>query len=255
MNPILNTLRNLKPCHPFAARDRKDPLCQGSGRSGKTLEGSDVGMTKISHSRRIVTPQAFKGSDKMIVGYARVSTGEQRLDLQVQALERMGCDRVFTDHGQSGSDFDRAGLEAAMNSLVAGDMLMVWRLDRLGRSLVGLVGLMDKLGKRGIHFRSLSENIDTASSGGKLMFHMMAALAEFERSLISERTRAGMAAAKLKGTLLGRPKALTRDQVLKARYAIDRMHRSPSKVAKELNVCKRTLDRHLHRLAATEAQQ
>lgn len=185
----------------------------------------------------------------MIVGYARVSTGEQRLDLQVQALEKMGCDRVFTDHGQSGSDFERAGLDAALSSLVPGDMLMVWRLDRLGRSLVGLVGLMEKLGKQGIHFRSLSENIDTASSGGKLMFHMMAALAEFERSLISERTRAGMAAAKVNGALLGRPKALTPEQVRKARYAIDRMNRSPANVAKELNVCRRTLQRHLRMLS------
>lgn len=171
------------------------------------------------------------------------------MDLQVQALEKMGCDRVFTDHGQSGSDFERAGLEAALCTLMPGDMLVVWRLDRLGRSLVGLVGLLEQLGKRNVHFRSLSENIDTASSGGKLMFHMMAALAEFERSLISERTRAGMAAAKVRGARLGRPRALTKEQVLRAQHAIDRLNRCPSQVAKELNVCRRTLKRHLGRLA------
>lgn len=171
------------------------------------------------------------------------------MDLQVQALERMGCDRVFTDHGQSGSDFERAGLEAALNALMPGDMLVVWRLDRLGRSLVGLVGLLEELGKRRVHFRSLNENIDTASSGGKLMFHMMAALAEFERSLISERTRAGMAAARVKGSRLGRPRALTLDQVLEARHEIQQLKRCPSQIAKELNVCRRTLNRHLERLA------
>ncbi|MDP9563504.1 MULTISPECIES: recombinase family protein [Rhizobium/Agrobacterium group] len=184
----------------------------------------------------------------MIVGYARVSTGEQKIDLQIQALERMGCDQVFSDHGQSGSDFERAGLEAALDAVVPGDMLVVWRLDRLGRSLVGLVGLLEQLGKRHVHFRSLSENIDTASSGGKLMFHMMAALAEFERSLISERTRAGMAAAKVRGARLGRPSALTMDQIVGAQHAIERLHRCPSEVAKELNVCRRTLSRHLGKL-------
>lgn len=181
----------------------------------------------------------------MIVGYARVSTDEQKLDLQIQALERAGCAFIETDHGQSGTNFERSGLEAAMQRLTTGDTLVVWRLDRLGRSLSGLVGIMEELGRRGIHFRSITENIDTGSSGGKLMFHMMAALAEFERSIISERTKAGMAAAKTKGKRLGRPKALTEDQLRQAKHKIVSLGVSRKHVAKEMNVCPRTLKRHI----------
>lgn len=181
----------------------------------------------------------------MIVGYARVSTEEQKLDLQLQALEAAGCELVFSDHGQSGFHFERDGLETALTRLRAGDTLVVWRLDRLGRSLSALVGLMDQLGRRGISFRSLTENIDTSSSGGRLMFHMMAALAEFERSIISERTRAGMAAARARGKRLGRPRALTLQQLRHAYCSIGCKRLRPGDVAKELNVSPRTLKRHL----------
>lgn len=181
----------------------------------------------------------------MVVGYARVSTEEQRLDLQVQALNAIGCERIFTDFGQSGCRFDRSGLEGAMRLLKPGGTLVVWRLDRLGRSLRDLVNLMELLGARNIHFRSLSENIDTASSGGKLMFHVMAALAEFERSLISERTRAGMAAAKTRGSKLGRPKALSDAQIRAARQAIKQNQVSEKDVADKLKISMRTLQRHL----------
>ncbi|KTT73843.1 recombinase family protein [Sphingomonas sanguinis] len=181
----------------------------------------------------------------MIIGYARVSTDEQKLDLQMQALDTAGCDRIFTDHGQSGANFSRDGLEAALRHLTAGDTLVVWRLDRLGRSLSGLVGLMDDLGTREIHFRSVTESIDTSSSGGRLMFHMMAALAEFERSLISERTRAGMAAAKAKGKHVGRPKALTEDQVEQAARAVRSGRDSIGNVAARLDVSSRTISRRI----------
>lgn len=139
------------------------------------------------------------------IGYARVSTDVQRMDLQMDALRQAGCDHIFTDHGISGSSAERPGLQQAMKMLQKGDTLIVWRLDRLGRSLVHLVELVSNLGRQGIEFRSLTESIDTSSSGGKLLFHMIAALAEFERSLISERTKAGMAAAKLRGKHVGRP--------------------------------------------------
>ncbi|QVQ36034.1 recombinase family protein [Pseudochrobactrum algeriensis] len=139
------------------------------------------------------------------IGYARISTDMQRLDLQLDALTQAGCDRVFKDHGISGASTERPGLKQAMDMLQEGDTLIVWRLDRLGRSLVHLVEQVSALGKQGIEFRSLTESIDTSSSGGKLMFHLIAALAEFERSLISERTKAGMAAAKLRGKHVGRP--------------------------------------------------
>lgn len=144
------------------------------------------------------------------VGYARVSTEEQKVDLQLNALKQAGCDQIFVDEGVSGAKADRAGLKKALASLQPGDTLVVWRLDRLGRSLINLVGLMSELGSRGIEFYSLMENIDTTSAGGRLVFHLMAALAEFERSLISERTKAGMEAAKLKGIHVGRPRRCVR---------------------------------------------
>jgi len=142
------------------------------------------------------------------VGYARVSTEEQKVDLQLNALKQAGCEQIFMDEGVSGAKADRAGLKKALVSLQPGDTLVVWRLDRLGRSLINLVSLMSELGNRGIEFYSLMENIDTSSAGGRLVFHLMAALAEFERSLISERTKAGMEAAKLKGIHVGRPRRI-----------------------------------------------
>ncbi|URK88898.1 recombinase family protein [Rhizobium sp. RCAM05350] len=150
------------------------------------------------------------------IGYARVSTNEQHLDLQLKALEANACDLVFTDQGISGSTFDRPGLADALAAVVAGDMLVVWRLDRLGRSLIDLISVINDLGKRDVEFRSLNEAIDTSTSGGRLTFHIMAAMAEFERSIISERTKAGMSAARSRGSLIGRRPALTPKQILEA---------------------------------------
>lgn len=149
------------------------------------------------------------------IGYARVSTDVQRMDLQMDALRQAGCDHIFTDQGISGASTERPGLKQAMDMLQKGDTLVVWRLDRLGRSLVNLVEYVSNLGKQDIEFKSLTESIDTSSSGGKLLFHMIAALAEFERSLISERTKAGMAAAKLRGKHVGRPPRIKPTQASK----------------------------------------
>lgn len=183
----------------------------------------------------------------MKLGYARVSTEDQKLDLQIQALKKAGCDEIYTDHAVSGSEFIRPGLDEALSTLVEGDTLVVWRLDRLGRSLIRLVQLMDHLGGKGIDFHSLSENIDTASSGGRLVFHMMAALSEFERTLISERTRAGMAAARENGRVLGRPRLLSEDKLQEAIVAI-RVHGEPLiDVARRYNVLPRTLQRMIGR--------
>ncbi len=143
------------------------------------------------------------------IGYARVSTVEQSLQLQVNALEAAGCTRIYRDEGISGALSDRDGLNAALKVLQPGDMLVVWRLDRLGRSLLHLVDLLDSFSREKIEFQSLTERIDTSSAGGRLVFHMMAALAEFERHLISERTVAGMEAARRKGNHMGRPRLLT----------------------------------------------
>jgi DNA invertase Pin-like site-specific DNA recombinase len=143
----------------------------------------------------------------MLVGYARVSTDDQDLSLQRDALAAVGCERLCTDT-MSGTKAERPGLAEALNLCRTGDTLVVWRLDRLGRSLTNLIELMTLLAERGIGFRSLSEQIDTTTSGGKLVFHIFGALAEFERELIRERTRAGLAAARARGRQGGRPKKL-----------------------------------------------
>lgn len=155
------------------------------------------------------------------IGYGRVSTHEQNLDLQVTALSSAGCAELFTDQGISGTDFERPGLNAALNALDRGGMLVVWRLDRLGRSLLDLIKLVNSLGERGIEFRSLTEIIDTSSSGGRLTFHIMAAMAEFERAIIGERTRPGMAAARARGSHIGRKPALSSQQRDSARYEVE----------------------------------
>lgn len=150
------------------------------------------------------------------VGYARVSTDDQNLDLQINALRAAGCEIIFQDQGLSGLALRRPGLEEALSSLSAGDVLIVWRLDRLGRSLIDLLGTIEKLHVREVGFRSLMETIDTTNATGRLMFQIMGALAEFERSLIAERTRAGLIAARERGVRLGRPSMITAEQVERA---------------------------------------
>ncbi len=143
----------------------------------------------------------------MRIGYARVSTHEQKLDLQTDALRGAGCERLFTDT-VSGAKAERPGLQQALAACQAGDTLVVWKLDRLGRSLPHLVQTVRDLGERGVGFQTLRESIDTTSSGGKLVFHLFAALAEFERDLIRERTHAGLSAARARGRKGGRPKGV-----------------------------------------------
>jgi DNA invertase Pin-like site-specific DNA recombinase len=185
----------------------------------------------------------------MKVGYARVSTEEQDLSLQVNALKAAGCERIYSDHGISGIKPTRPGLDGALAGLAAGDKLVVWRLDRLGRSLVQLIHLLEGLGLRDIRFQSLNENIDTSSSGGRLVFHMMAALAEFERTLISERTRAGMAAARAQGRHMGRRPSLTLEQCAEARRSIEAGGQPLAEVASHYRVHPRTLRRLLEHAA------
>lgn len=178
------------------------------------------------------------------VGYARVSTEDQNLDLQLIALKKAGCDHIFTDYGISGKGFDRPGLRKATDALKSGDTLVVWRLDRLGRSLPKLIHLVEEIGKRGAQFSSLNENIDTSSSGGRLIFHIMGALAEFERTLISERTRAGMDAARERGVHVGRRPALGPTDIISARCALATGEDADT-VAQRFSVTSRTLRRHL----------
>ena len=176
----------------------------------------------------------------MLIGYARVSTHDQIIDLQRDALKAAGCARVFVDHGINGATTRRRGLDRAMAALKSGDTLVVWKLDRLGRSLAHLVQIIAELGERGVSFRSLSDPINTENAGGRLVLHIMAALAEFERSLNSERTRAGLAAAKRRGRKLGRKPILTSKQIAQVRRLIQ-SGQSPAKVAVRFSVARSTL--------------
>ena len=144
----------------------------------------------------------------MLIGYARVSTDDQNLDLQRDALLQVGCSKIYEDH-ISGSKAARPGLEKALEMARAGDTLVVWRLDRLGRSLKDLITIVESLDKREIELHSLQESLATHSSEGKLIFHLFGALAEFEKNLIRERTQAGLKAARARGRTGGRPKALS----------------------------------------------
>jgi DNA invertase Pin-like site-specific DNA recombinase len=179
----------------------------------------------------------------MFIGYARVSTHDQTLTLQKDALTKEGCDRIFTDTA-SGAKTERIGLEEALNYVRKGDTLVVWRLDRLGRSLPHLITAMTDLEERGIGFKSLTENIDTTTSGGKLIFHIFGALAEFERNLIRERTQAGLTAARARGKTGGRPKALTGKKLSIARDLNDRRH-PIAEICQTLKVSKATLYRYI----------
>lgn len=177
----------------------------------------------------------------MLIGYARVSTVEQSLDLQIDELERAGCEKIFSDTGFSGSLTSRPALDKMIESLKAGDTLVTWRLDRLGRSLGHLILLVTELERRQVTFKSLSDAIDTRTPGGRLQFHMLGALAEFERSLISERTRAGMAAARARGARIGRPTKLDAAEIDAAMVQVQRS--TLSKLAERLDVSPTTLRR------------
>jgi DNA invertase Pin-like site-specific DNA recombinase len=175
----------------------------------------------------------------MKYGYARVSTDDQKADLQIAALKKADCDFIFTDTA-TGASNKRPELTRCLAALRAGDTLIVWKLDRLGRSLSHLVAVLAELQGMGVAFLSLTEAIDTASAAGRLMGHILGALAEFERALIVERTQAGLKAAKNRGTKLGRKPSLSDDQRKHARELINRGE-SPATVAKLLNVCRATL--------------
>jgi len=181
----------------------------------------------------------------MLVGYARVSTFEQTLDLQQDALKKADCKEVFTDT-VSGSVVERPGLHNALLYLREGDTLVVWRLDRLGRSLKHLIETVTGLHERGIGFKSLTENIDTTTSTGKLIFHVFGALAEFERDLIRERTLAGMQAARARGRQGGRPAKLTSaSQLAMAKNLWADKSNSIEEICKTLHVSRATLYRTL----------
>lgn len=182
----------------------------------------------------------------MLVGYARVSTQEQDLALQLDALRTAGCEKVFEEKA-SGAQRDRPALKAALTYMRGGDTLVVWRLDRLARSLKQLVETVEDFGARGLGLRSLTESIDTTTAGGKLVFHLFAALAEFERGVIRERTLAGLQAARARGRIGGRPPALKAKDLAAARAMLKDPQISVVEIAKRLGVAASTLYRHLPR--------
>ena len=176
----------------------------------------------------------------MKIGYARVSTQDQNLDLQKDALEKAGCKKIFVDE-ISGTVAHREGLDKANEVLRKGDVLIVWRLDRLGRSIRDLIDWVNHLEEEGIGFKSLQESIDTTTSSGKLVFHIFAALAEFERNLIRERTNAGLAAARARGRLGGRKKSLKAKERKRAVEMYQRKNQTVKQICEMMNITKPTL--------------
>ena len=176
-----------------------------------------------------------------IIGYARVSTQGQELNLQLDALRSAGCERIFEDRGVSGAKAARPGLDDLVRYVREGDVLTVCKLDRLGRNVSHLLAFMGDLSKRNVGFRSLTEQLDTTTPGGRLLFHLFASLSQFERDLIAERTNAGLAAAAARGRKGGRPRSVTPEKLARAKeLMVDRKLTIPE-IARRLKVSKSAL--------------
>lgn len=180
----------------------------------------------------------------MKIGYARISTQDQNLELQIDALEKSGCGKIFTDKA-SGTDGARQGLLNAIEFCRENDSLVVWKLDRLGRSLKQLIETINMLHERKISFVSLQENIDTTTSGGKLIFHVFGALAEFERELIRERTNAGLSSARARGRLGGRPRVMNEKQINLAKSMLANSNIQIKDICEIIGVSKTTFYRYI----------
>jgi DNA invertase Pin-like site-specific DNA recombinase len=184
------------------------------------------------------------------IGYARVSTTDQHLALQLDALQQAGCAHLFEETA-SGAQRDRPELRNAIASLQPGDTLVVWKLDRLARSLSQLIDTIDELHQLGCGFRSITESIDTTTAGGRLIFHIFGALAEFERSIIRERTVAGLQAARARGRKGGRPKALGDDRMAAVAALVRDGKLSIQQIAKQVGVSPATIYKHMPRPRST----
>lgn len=180
----------------------------------------------------------------MLIGYARVSTDDQNLDLQYDELKKAGCEKFYDDK-VTGGKIDRPGLDAAIDYARKDDVIVVWRLDRLSRSLKDLIEVITNLESKGIGLKSLHESIDTTSSSGKLIFHIFGSLAEFERNLIGERTRAGLKAARERGKIGGRPKKLNTEKAKLARDLYNEKTRTIKQICELVGVSKPTLYKYL----------
>ena len=177
----------------------------------------------------------------MLVGYARVSTQDQNLELQLAALKKVGCKKFYQDQ-ISGTKNNRPGLQLALEVLRKGDTFVVWKLDRLGRSVKGLVDLINQLHQKEIHFKSITDNVDTSTPSGRFFFHIMASLAQMERELVAERTRAGLAVAKVQGRVGGRKRKMTKSKIESAKKLLA-SGMLPKDVARNLSISIPTLYR------------
>ena len=194
-----------------------------------------------------MTPWPDIDSQGRKVGYARVSTKDQKLRMQLDALNAVGCDPIFEDHGVSGAKGSRPGLDAMLTNLRTGDSVVVFKLDRLGRSVLHLADLLVRFQNEGIHFVSLSEGINTTTPGGKLVFHIFSAVAEFQREIIVENTMAGIDAARRNGKRIGRPPKLTLDDIAEAHRQIMQDRKGMDDIASLYDVHPRTVTRAFER--------
>ena len=217
------------------------PRCRYAWREGLVTGWHAAKKSAEASATPAPNQQAKNGA---LIGYARASTQDQSTDLQLDALNKAGCSRVFSESA-SGAQRDRPELARALDYMRPGDTLVVWKLDRLARSLKQLIETVESLEGKGIGFRSLTESIDTTTAGGKLTFHIFAALAEFERSTIRERTRAGLDAARARGRVGGRPRSLTDKDLEMAKTLLANPDITVEQVAARLSVAPATLYRYL----------
>lgn len=228
--------------------DKKEPAWLRDVQRIEIVEG-DTGATLEKLSDRIVLPPA--ANTGVLLGYARVSTDEQNLELQVDALKGAGCDPIYTDK-TSGATTIKPGLEELLSYARKGDTLVVWKLDRLGRTVKGLVDFVESLTEREVHFKSITDSIDTSTPSGRFFFHVMCAMAQMERELIRERTRAGLNAARARGRLGGRPSKMNAAKLDAARRWLEG-GMPVNDVASHLGVSRATLYRALAASAAVPA--
>ncbi len=192
-------------------------------------------------------------SDGRRIGYARVSTADQKLRMQLDALKAVNCDKIYKDQGVSGAKASRPGLDDMLNDIRPGDTVVVLKLDRLGRSVLHLADLLVRFRNEEIHFCSLAEGINTTTPGGKLVYHLFSAFAEFQREIIVENTVAGLEAARRRGKPIGRPRSLDPQAVVLAHEAVVQKGVSRKEVAKRIGVSRMTLDRAIKRLELDDA--
>ncbi|MFN3224733.1 MAG: recombinase family protein [Hyphomicrobiales bacterium] len=207
-------------------------------------------MTKSRTPRPGRNPWPFIDTTGRRIGYARVSTKDQKLRMQLDALQAVDCEKIFKDHGVSGAKAKRPGLDVMLTELQPGDTVIVFKLDRLGRSVLHLSDLLVRFRDQDISFVSIAEGINTTTPGGKLVYHLFSAFAEFQRDIIVENTQAGLEAAKKRGAQLGRPRKLRLEEVMHAWEMIIEGQTPAARMARQLNVSPATLNRAIQRLQA-----